>query len=207
MTHTEIEKQFAYLGEELLAEIIQHSNIKEVPKNTELIHEGQYVKVVPIVLSGLVKVFTRQEERELLLYYIQPKESCVMSFSACLNNETSRIYAVTLEESLLILIPADKLARWVTQYPKINQLFYQQYDLRYSDLINTISHLLYDKLDKRLLTYLTDKVTITGKNPIKITHKEIANELATAREVISRLIKKLEKTHLIKQHHDSIELL
>ena len=106
----------------------------------------------------------------------------------------------------MLLLPSDKLSQWVTQYPQINKLFYQQYDLRYAELIDTINQLLYHKLDKRVLDYLQEKIKVTSKNPIKITHKEIAQELGTAREVVSRIIKKLEKQLLLKQHHDSIEL-
>jgi CRP/FNR family transcriptional regulator len=104
------------------------------------------------------------------------------------------------------MIPADKVARWVIEFPTINKLFYQQYDLRYSELIETVNQLLNHKLDKRLLDYLTEKINVTRKNPIKISHKEIAAELGTAREVVSRLMKKLEKQNVLKQHHDSIEL-
>ncbi|MGZ8509822.1 MAG: Crp/Fnr family transcriptional regulator [Chitinophagaceae bacterium] len=204
--NNELEKLIIHFGQELMNKILGESAIKEFPKNTELIREGQYVKVVPIVLKGLVEVFTRLEDKDLLLYYIQPGESCIMSFSACLKSEKSKIFAITQEETTAILIPSDKLSRWVFEYPNINQLFYQQFDLRYTELIDTIHHLLSDKLDKRLLHYLKEKISITGKNPIKISHKEIANDLGTAREVVSRLIKKLENQNKVKQHHDSIEI-
>jgi len=203
----EIEKDFIYFGHELINEMLEVCVIKEFPKNTELIIEGQFVKVVPIVLKGLVKVFTGQNDKELLLYYIQPKDTCILSFSACLKNEKSKIFAITEEESSVLLIPSDKLRLWVTEYPKINQLFYQQFDMRYAALIDSINHLLSDKLDKRLLNYLSEKISITGKNPIKISHKQIAHDLGTAREVISRVIKKLETQHKVKQHYDSIEII
>jgi CRP/FNR family transcriptional regulator len=202
----ELEKLIKHFGQELISKILEESVVKEFPENSELIREGQYVKVVPIVLKGLVEVFTRLEDKDLLLYYIQPGESCIMSFSACLKSEKSKIFAITQEETTAILIPSDKLSRWVFEYPNINQLFYQQFDLRYTELIDTIHHLLSDKLDKRLLHYLKEKISITGKNPIKISHKEIANDLGTAREVVSRLIKKLENQNKVKQHHDGIEI-
>lgn len=202
----EIEKKFKYLGNDLCAELISVSEIKKFPANTELVREGQYVKYIPIVLNGLVKVFTQFEEKELLLYYIKPEQSCIMSFSSCINNDKSKIFAITEEESTVLLIPSEKIAKWVTQFPTINTLFYKQYDLRYAELVDTIHQMLYYKLDRRLLDYLSEKVKVTGKNPIKISHKEIANDLGTAREVVSRLVKKLEKQNQLKQLHDSIEL-
>lgn len=205
--HYDIEKKFNFLGKDLLAELLNVSVIKTFPTNTELVREGQYIKYIPIVLSGLVKVYTQFEEKELLLYYIKPNQSCIMSFSSCINNDKSKIVAVTEEESSVLLIPSDKIAKWVINFPTINMLFYQQYDMRYSELVDTIHQMLYHKLDKRLLDYLIEKVSVTGKNPIKISHKEIANDLGTAREVISRLVKKLEGQKILKQHHDSIELI
>jgi CRP/FNR family transcriptional regulator len=201
-----IENKFKYLGKELLVELLSVSEVKNFPAQTELVREGQYVKYIPIVLNGLVKVFTQFEEKELLLYYIKPEQSCIMSFSSCINNDKSKIFAITEEETTVLLIPSDKIAKWVTQFPTINALFYKQYDLRYAELVDTIHQMLYYKLDKRLIDYLSGKVKVTGKNPIKISHKEIANDLGTAREVVSRLVKKLEKQNLLQQHHDSIEL-
>lgn len=203
----DIESRFKYLGKDLLAELLSVSTVKTFDSNTELVREGQYIKFIPIVLNGLVKVYTQIEGKELLLYYIKPEESCIMSFSSSLNNEKSKIFAITQEECEILLIPSDNIAKWVTQYPTINKLFYHQYDLRYAELVDTIHQMLYYKLDKRLLDYLKEKVEITGKNPIKISHKEIANDLGTAREVISRLVKKMEKQLILKQYHDSIELI
>jgi CRP/FNR family transcriptional regulator len=203
----DIESRFKYLGKDLLAELLSVSTVKTFDSNTELVREGQYIKFIPIVLNGLVKVYTQIEGKELLLYYIKPEESCIMSFSSSLNNEKSKIFAITQEECEILLIPSDNMAKWVTQYPTINKLFYHQYDLRYAELVDTIHQMLYYKLDKRLLDYLKEKVEITGKNPIKISHKEIANDLGTAREVISRLVKKMEKQLILKQYHDSIELM
>lgn len=205
--HYDIEKKFRFLGKDLIEEMFINSAIKTFPSNIELVKEGQYVQFIPIVLSGLVKVYSQFEEKELLLYYIKPEQSCIMSFSSCMNHDKSKVFAVTEEETVVLLLPSEKVSKWVIDFPNINALFFQQYDLRYSELIGTIHQMLYYRLDKRLLDYLVKRITTTGKNPIKISHKEIANDLGTAREVISRLIKKLEKQNLVKQHHDSIEFL
>lgn len=201
-----IEKKFYYLGKDLIHKILEASQIMTFPANTELVKEGQYIKVIPIVLNGLVKVSTKFEDKELLLYYIQPDQSCIMSFSSAIHNDKSKIVALTEVESTVLLIPSDKVSRWITEFPVINTLFYNQYDLRYAELIDSINHLIYYKLDQRILDYLTEKIKVTGNNPIKISHKEIANDLGTAREVVSRLVKKLENDKVLKQHHDNIEL-
>lgn len=195
------------LNPELVSEIEKVSKIQTFPKNTQILREGQYVKVIPIVLSGLVKVFTRYEDKELLIYYIKPQESCIMSFSSGMQQIPSNVFAITEEDSTILLLPTTYISQWVRNYPDINTLFYQQYNLRYSELLDTINHLLFEKMDKRLLDYLQNKVNNTGKNPLKISHREIASELGTAREVISRIMKKLEHEGLVKQHSYSIEIL
>lgn len=202
-----LREKFSYLEKELLDQILEVSEVIAVPEGEELIREGQYVKFVPIVLSGLVKVYTQSDEKELLLYYIKQEESCIMSFSSVINNASSKIFAVSEENCEILLMPTQHLVKWVMQYPSIYTLFYKEYELRYNDLVETIHEMLYFKLDQRLLHYLSKKVQITGKNPIKISHKEIANDLGTAREVVSRLVKKFEKQNVLKQYSEGIEIL
>jgi len=195
------------LHPQLIAEISEISVLQDIPKDKTILREGQYVKVIPLVFSGLIKVFTRHEDKDLLLYYIRPAESCIMSFSASLKNEPSRVYAVTEEDTTALLLPVVQVSKWITQFPDFNSLFFQQFNLRYSELLDTIHHVLFKKMDIRLYEYLKDKIILTKKNPLKISHRQIANELGTAREVISRVMKKLENEGKIKQHFNSIELL
>jgi len=202
-----ITQKLAHLNPQFVTEIAQHASTLQVPQDTEILREGQYVKVIPLVLEGLIKVFTRYEDKELLLYYIQPKESCIMSFSANMNNEPSKIFAIAEEDSEVLLLPGQKLQEWQQQYTDVHQLFFQQYNLRYAELLSTIQHLLFDKMDKRIYDYLKERVRLTQKNPIKITHRKIADELGTAREVISRMMKKLENEGKVNQNQEGIKVL
>lgn len=204
---TIITQALHYLSPDLVSEISASAIIKEIPKDNEILREGQYVKVIPIVLEGLIKVFTRHKDKELLLYYIRPKESCIMSFSASLKNEPSKVFAITEEETTALLLPVERVSDWINQFPDINTLFFQQYNLRYSELLDTIHHVLFDKMDQRLLDYLKEKVRVTNNNPLKLSHRQIADELGTAREVISRTMKKLETENLVKQLANGIEIL
>lgn len=203
----EIKKTLDFLGKELVDKIIEGSQITEVPKGTEILREGQYVKVIPVIITGLVKVISHFNEKELLLYYIKPKESCIMSFASGMKNEPSKVYAIAEEKTLAVLIPTDKVKSWISRYPMINQLFYQQYNLRYTELLDTINLVLFNNMDKRLYEYLQEKTKLTKQNPIKISHRQIANELGTAREVISRVMKKLENEGMVKQFSNTIEII
>ncbi len=194
------------LNPELQEKISESGILKEIPANTEILREGQYIKVVPIVLEGLVKVFTRYEDREMLLYYIQPEESCIMSFSAGIEDQTSTVFAKTEEDSKLLLLPISEVAKWIRNYPGINTLFFQQYNRRYSELLDTIHHVMFKRMDKRLYDHLLTKSSLLNQNPIKISHQQLADELGTVREVISRVMKKLESENLVKQHHSTIEI-
>lgn len=206
-TASDIHKQLQFLGKSLVSKLLEISSILEIKNNTEILKEGQYVKAIPIVISGLLKVFTRHEDKELLLYYIKPSESCIMSFSSSMSNDKSSIYAKTDEDSVLLLIPSEKVNILTSEFPEFNNLFHQQYKVRYNDLLETINQLVFTNLDQRLYKFLKDTASIKKENPLKISHRQIANELGTAREVISRVMKKLEKEQKIIQSTDSIKIL
>lgn len=191
------------LKEEILAGV----EVVDIPADTEILREGQFVKVIPIVLSGLIKVFSRYDDKELLLYYVKADESCIMSFSAGISHQPSRVFALTEEDSEVMLLPVSKLGDWLKRFPALNDLFFAQYNMRYIEMLDAMNHVLFDKMDKRVLNYLIEKVELTGKNPLRISHRQIASELGTAREVVSRIVKKLEHEGRLQQGSSSIELL
>lgn len=204
---TKIRRQLYFLGKELLDELINNVQQLAVPANQELIIEGQYVKMLPLVVEGSIKVYIKSENKELLLYYIRENESCIMSFSAIMQSKKSKIFAQTVKDSVILLIPAPKLMELVRDYPQLNSLFYKQFDVRYSDLLETIKDLVFHKLDQRIMNYLQQRLHYNEKKVLKITHKEIAEDLSTAREVVSRVLKKLEKEQVISQNSGVISLL
>jgi CRP/FNR family transcriptional regulator len=204
---TVVARYLQFFPEGLISEIAEFGDLAEIPEGTQLLREGQYVKVLPIVLNGLVRVFTQVEDRELLLYYIQPSESCVMSFSSIITNHTSRISAITEEDSLILLLPSEKMADWIREFPKLNELFFQQYNARYLELLDTIHQLLFNRLDQRLFGYLAEVARVKGTRTILVKHREIAQQLGTSREVITRAMRKLEAEGKIRQTPAGIELV
>lgn len=162
-TSSNIHQQFQFLGKSLVSRLLEISSILEIKSNTEILKEGQYVKAIPIVISGLLKVFTRHEDKELLLYYIKPSESCIMSFSSSMSNDKSGVYAKTDEDSVLLLIPSEKVNSLTSEFPEFNNLFHQQYKVRYNDLLETINQLVFTNLDQRLYKFLKDTASIKKK--------------------------------------------
>lgn len=205
-TKSHLIAKFGHLGSDFIQQLEQHAIIKTFPADTELIKPGQFVQMIPVVLNGIVKVSTQLEEKDFLLYYIKPDQSCIMSFSSAVNQEKSRILAVSQSETTLLLIPSDFLRTWIKQYPALNLFFYAQYDLRYDELVDSIHQLISTKLDQRLVEYIKEKQQLFG-GPVKMTHQEIASDLGTAREVISRLLKRLEKEKKVEQTKQGIVIL
>lgn len=197
----------SFLKPDLVEKILQESTIKEFSKGTEILREQQYVKVLPIVINGLIKVYSRFDEKELLLYYIESAQSCVMTFYAALKNTPSKVFAITEEDSKVLLIPVQLLPNWLKEYPDFNELFYNQFNLRYTELLDTIGHLLLDRMDKRLYDHLKKKLELTNSNSIIMSHNQIANELGTAREVITRVLKKLETEGRVIQNAGEIRII
>jgi CRP/FNR family transcriptional regulator len=197
----------SFLKPDLVDKILNASKLKEIPKGTEILREQQYVKVLPIIVSGLVKVYSKFDHKELLLYYIEPEQSCVMTFYAALKNTPSKVYATTEEDSKILLLPVQYLPEWLNEYPGFNELFYNQFNLRYSELLDTIKHLLIHKMDKRLYDHLNKKLKLINEDSIKMSHSQLANELGTAREVISRVLKKLETDNKIVQNSGEIRII
>ncbi|AXE17689.1 Crp/Fnr family transcriptional regulator [Runella rosea] len=198
--------QFNIFPDNLRQEMLQKGIPKTIPAGVEILRAGQYIQAVPIVLSGLVKVITRNEEREFLLYYIHPNESCIMSFFGVIQEESSKIVAVTEAETELLLLPSEWVRSWSKLYPEFNVFFHLLNNLRYTDLLQTINALLFDNLDNRILAFLREKARQQETSFIKIRHREIADAMGTSREVISRVTKKLEHEKKIAQYSDGIEV-
>jgi CRP/FNR family transcriptional regulator len=201
------EKLLPFFRPQLKEEIKKFGIVQEFEKGMEILREQQHIKMLPIVLNGLIKVYSKFEERELLLYYIEPGQSCVMTFYGALKNTPSKVYASVEEKSTLLLLPVQYLPDWVKTYPDFNDLFYELYNLRYVELLDTIEHLLVFKLDKRLYDYLLKKSSLSKSKIIKMSHTKMADELGTSREVITRMLKKLELEDKIAQNKEGIKII
>jgi len=165
------------------------------------------IRALPFVLDGLLKVSRNEEDKEILLYYIKPGESCVMSFSACISHRKSEIKAVTETETELLLIPSYLIEEMVKKHFFLNQYFHDLYNRRYLDLLDTVDDLIFRKMDERILHYLEERTIHFDTRHLKLTHAEIAHDLGSAREVVSRVLKKLEKDGKLKITRNEIILL
>lgn len=200
-------KTLAHLESGLIEEMLAKGQLLTIPAHQQIVREGQYIKHIPIVMQGLLKVIASAGEKELLLYYIQQGGSCIMSFAFSLSNEPSNISAFTETDTEILLLDADDVRQWLKKYPSLNTLFLDLYNQRYRDLVDTISELIYAKLDTRIYHYLCDRAKATSTNLLTITHREIADDLASSREVVTRMIRKLETDNKIRQTDKGIQIL
>jgi CRP/FNR family transcriptional regulator len=197
-----------FAEKDLKEQILKLAKIAQFPENETLLKPGQYIKVLPFVLSGSIKVIREDEEgNELLLYYIRTGESCAMSLSAYLNHHKCNIKAITTEPSEVMLIPTQYIDDWGRFYPSWQAFIMKLYNHRFEELLQTIDNIAFKKMDERLLQYLNTKVKVLNTKQLEITHQEIANDLGTSREVISRLLKQLEKNKHIKLSRNFLEVL
>lgn len=200
-------ERFGFLGNDFLEEIQKHSSKIKIKGKTEILAEGNKIKNIPFVITGSLKVYALNDGRELIYNYIRSGETCLMSFSTIFNDFVSRVYVVSEEDTEALLIPATILLDWLIKYPQINKLFYYEFDLRFTDIMKMVNDAVFHKLDKRVLNYIKQQIIISGNNPIKLTHKEIANNLGTSREVVSRVLKKVENEGEITQTKEGIKML
>lgn len=204
-----IRDNFQYLfEEELLAELNERGRILHVQAGDTILDAGQLVRVIPLVLSGTVKVSrTDDDGRELLLYYISANESCAMTFTCCMQQFPSEIKAVAEEDAELLVVPVGVMDEWMGKYPTWKSFVMRTIRLRFLEMLKTIDQIAFQKLDERLVTYLKEKSKATDSTLINLSHEQIANELATSRVVISRLLKKLEHEKKLLLYRNQIKLL
>lgn len=198
--------KYQFLEKELQEEILKVGVQKTFKPNETLIREGQFISSFPLVLRGLIRI-TRNNDlgNELLLYYLKENEVCAMSLTCCMANQTSNVKAVTEEETEVILLPVAVLDTWMCKFPTWKQFVMQTFQSRFKELIETVDTLAFLKLDERLVKLFIDRNQKSGAVNFSGTHQDLALQLNTSREVISRMLKKLENEGKIKLSRNFID--
>jgi len=192
----------------LTEEIDNIGIIQDFEKDTVLLKENSYVKVIPLVISGLIKIYKEEENgNEVLLYYIKPGETCIVSVMAGEKGEKANVKGVVEEDCTVILIPSDKLYKLRKNHPNWNLFIYKQFNDKFDEVIEMVKVLTFSNKEKRLEDYLIKKANLNSSKVVKKSHKQIANELGSSREVISRLLKKLENEGKIELSLRNIKIL
>jgi CRP/FNR family transcriptional regulator len=193
---------------ELLEEIIKIGEIKTYPKDTLLMNFGEYMRHMPLLIDGAIKILRIDKNNdELFLYFLKRGQSCAMTLSYFVGHHRSEIKAVSETETTMVLLPVDKIEVWISKYKSWRMFVFENYHERYIELLDTIDTIAFSNTSERLLHYLCNKAKVNKSNIIKITHQEIAFDLNTSRVVISRLLKTLEQEGEIKLERNKVCLL
>ncbi|PRP65641.1 Crp/Fnr family transcriptional regulator [Nonlabens agnitus] len=193
---------------DLLHEIENVSHFREVEEGTDLIKVGEFIKFMPLLLSGSIKIMRADAQGdELLLYYLEKGDTCAMTLTCCMGNTKSEIHAVTETPAKLLMIPIGKMEEWSSKYKSWRNFVFNSYHTRMMEMLESIDNIAFNKMDERLENYLNDKIEVLNSKHIYTTHKDIASDLHTSRVVISRLLKRMENDGKIKLHRSFIEVL
>ncbi|WP_298141173.1 Crp/Fnr family transcriptional regulator [Flavobacterium sp.] len=204
-----IKENYSLIFEEkLLEEIAQVSKVYDFKEGDVLIDFGDYIKNMPLLLRGAIKILREDfDEGELVLYFIEKGDTCAMTMACCLGDTKSEIKAVAETDVKLIMIPINKMEEWLGKYKSWRNFVFNSYNNRLKEMLSAIDNLAFMNMEERLLNYLFDKAKINKTNHIKNTHQEIAYDLHSSRVVVSRLLKALENQGRIKLHRASIEIV
>ncbi|WP_430425091.1 Crp/Fnr family transcriptional regulator [Maribacter litoralis] len=193
---------------ELINEIVQVGTFKEVPEGYKLMEIGDYIRGMPLLITGAIKILREDEDGdELLLYYLEQGDTCSMTMACCMGDNQSEIRAIAETDTKLIMVPIQKMEEWTIKYKSWRNFVFNSYHERLNELLNTLDNIAFQKMDERLIGYLKEKARVTNDHIIHSTHQDIAYDLHSSRVVISRLLKKLEEMGKIKLHRNYLEIL
>ncbi|MGB5402702.1 Crp/Fnr family transcriptional regulator [Robiginitalea sp.] len=205
----ELKESYGNLFEEaLIDEIAQVGTFKEVPAGHKLMEIGEYIKGMPLLISGVIKVLREDPDGdELLLYYLEQGDTCSMTMSCCIGQTKSEIRAIAETDAKLIMVPVRKMEEWTAKYRSWRNFVFESYNNRLNEMLQTIDTIAFLNMDQRLVSYLQEKARVNQDSIIRNTHQEIAYDLHSSRVVISRLLKKLENMGKLEIHRNYLKIL
>lgn len=191
----------------LINEIVANAKLIEFKEGDVLIDIGKYIKTVPLLISGAIKIMREDKDKgELLLYFIEKGDTCAMTLACCVGDKKSEVKAIAENDGMVAMIPVVKMEEWLGEYKTWRAFVMESYNNRFVELLGALDNIAFMNMDSRLYNYLVEKAQINHSNTINKTHKEIADDLNSSRVVVSRLLKAMENEGKIKLNRNSIEL-
>ncbi|HEY1044801.1 MAG TPA: Crp/Fnr family transcriptional regulator [Bacteroidia bacterium] len=205
---TELQSVFPGFEPDLISTLSEEATVKSFTAGEVIIRTGQYIQNTMLVLSGKIKVYREDDEgNEFFMYYIHPGQACAISLICAARMETSKILAKAVEDAEVLMLPLNAMEKWMSKYRSWYEFVVGTYRNRFEELLSVLDQVAFRSMDERLEFYLRRHIDNNGSNLIQLSHQEIANELNSSREVVSRLLKKMEQRGMVKLHRNSIEML
>jgi CRP/FNR family transcriptional regulator len=208
MTEKELMQHFPMLEKELIREMAASADVKTLAPGEVLMRTGQNIRSTLLVLGGLIKIYRQDEEgNEFFMYYLDAGKACAISLVCALGQEQSELTAKAIQHSTVISIPVDVVNEWMGKYKSWAQFAVSSYRERFEELLHTIDHIAFRNMDERLVHYLRRHQQQFNTNTINTSFTEIAQDLNSSREVISRLMKKLSEKGVVKLVGSHVEFV
>lgn len=203
-----LKKIFPSFSNELIQDIEANEIIKTFNAGEVIMRTGQYIKNTVLLVKGTIKVYREDSDGgEFFMYYLQPGQACALSMVCAIKNEKSQIMAKAVEDSEIIMLPLTMMDKWMMQHRSWYEFVVGSYRNRLEEVLEVIDSIAFRAMDERLEFYLKRQVQACGCKELKLSHQEIGSDLNTSREVISRLLKKMEQRGLVVLHRNQIEIL
>ncbi len=191
----------------LLAEIEESARFMEYKTGDTIIDVGQYVKMMPLLINGAIKILREDaREGELLLYFLERGDTCAMTLACCLGNKRSEIKAIAERDVLVAMVPITKMEEWLAKYGTWRNFVFSSYNNRFEEMLGAIDNLAFHKMDSRIMNYLEELAKVGQSRTINKSHQEIADALNTSRVVVSRILKVFENEGKIRLNRNTIDL-
>jgi CRP/FNR family transcriptional regulator, anaerobic regulatory protein len=208
MTEKDLAKHFPTFEKELLSEIIDAAEIKTVNADEVIVRSGQNIRAAILVVDGLVKIYREDDDGdEYFMYYLDEGKACAISLVCALGKGTSSVRAKAVNESTILIVPPQYVDEWVGKYKSWAQFAINSYRERFEELLQIIDHIAFKNMDERLVFYLKRHQEKLNTNLIYTSFTEIAQELNSSREVISRLMKKLSEKGAVYLHGTHVRII
>ncbi|SNB43076.1 putative transcriptional regulatory protein, Crp/Fnr family [Flavobacterium psychrophilum] len=203
-----LKKLFPSFSNALIEDINANAIDQSFVVGDVVMRTGQYIKNTILVLSGSIKIYREDADGgEFFMYYLQPGQACAISMICATKNEQSQIMAKVVEDTELVMVPLTLMNKWMMEHRSWYEFVIDTYRSRFEEVLEVVNSIAFKAMDERLEFYLKRHKDTCGCLNLKLSHQEIATDLNTSREVISRLLKKLEQRGVLKLKRNHIEFL
>ena len=199
---------FPQFDKDLISHLEKISEEVDFEEGDVLMRSGQYFKNSLLILDGRVKLYREGDDgEEFFLYYLERGSACALSMICATKNETSAIKAKAMSPVKALAIPIQYMDGLMKDYRQWYYFVLETYRARFEELLEVIDQVAFHSMDEKLEFYLKRQFESYGGHKITVTHQEIAEDLNSSREVISRLLKKMESQKKISVSRNEISRL
>ena len=197
----------AFAEDGLIAEIAEKALLRTCNAGDVIIEPGSTIRFVPLIVFGSIKIMRVEPNgSEVYLYHLGMGQTCALSLTCCMGHKASEVKAVAEEDCEFLALPVNLIEDWAGRFRSWNIFMLNTYQARFDELLQTLDSIAFSKLDQRIANYLKKQSVALKTKRIETTHQQIAVELGSTREAVSRLLKQMENKGLVVLGRNAVEL-